>query len=102
MPYEFEVKEDAPIGSTVFAGIHVTDLDTVGQSIEVECASSLDTPFVCDTFVVESLSSSHNSYLGVLVLKQPLDYTVQQYYTLILKASVRIKTFFLQYCHLLL
>lgn len=94
MPYEFEIKEDALVGSTVFSGIHVTDLDTVGQSIEVECAGSLDTPSVCDTFQIKSLTSSHNSYHAVLVLKLALDYTVQQYYSLILKASVSTPLFY--------
>lgn len=38
VPYETDVLEDAAVGTTVFAGILVTDRDTVGETLNVSCS----------------------------------------------------------------
>ena len=41
VPYEFEVPEDTPVGTTVFQGIKVEDPDIIGDTLEVTCVYRL-------------------------------------------------------------
>lgn len=40
VPYETEILENTPPGTTVFSGILVTDKDTVGEILNVTCSSA--------------------------------------------------------------
>lgn len=48
MPYETEVLEDAPLGTTIFANIQVTDKDSVGENLDLVCAPQPQNPEACD------------------------------------------------------
>ncbi|CAH1126852.1 unnamed protein product [Ceutorhynchus assimilis] len=86
-PYEVTVDENASIGTSILTNISVIDHDTVGQNIEVTCLNSLESIDACDVFAVEEISSSVDSYKGALVLIKPLNYSIQNKYSFILKAS---------------
>lgn len=88
-PYEFAVNEDHTPGSQVFSNITVTDKDTTGSNIEVECESLPIYPNACDVFKIEAVISEQNLYQGAIVLQKKLNYTEQQLYEFILKATVR-------------
>lgn len=88
MPYKIEVDEDTPVDKTIFTGIVVTDADSVGDTIEVECVNLVEFQNACDTFVVETIDSAQSIYHGAIVLKQSLDYTKQESYQFQLRATV--------------
>lgn len=83
-----EVAEDAPVDKTIFTGITVTDADSVGDAIEVECVNLQEYQDACDMFQVETIDSTQNSYHGVIVLRESLDYARQQTYQFQLRATV--------------
>ncbi|XP_071455526.1 cadherin-87A [Hetaerina americana] len=101
-PYEFVVSEDTPVGTTVFRGVRVHDMDLLGETISVRCedadgggakGSGGCTKF--EVVAIESLSDEETdsagegqrNYHGAIVLKQPLDYAERQFYQLNLVAS---------------
>lgn len=84
------VNEDTLIGSKIFTNITITDKDTTGSNIEVECQSLPIYPDACDVFNIETVKSEQNLYQGALVLQKKLNYTTQQLYEFILKATVSI------------
>ncbi|GFG39325.1 hypothetical protein Cfor_05830, partial [Coptotermes formosanus] len=87
VPYEFEVPEDTPVGTTVFQGIKAEDPDITGDTLEVTCVDRPQLPDACSKFKVEKLSASESKFLGALILQQPLDYSVRPFYQLQLSAS---------------
>lgn len=90
MPYEITVPEDAAVGATVFSGIKVSDADSVGTNIEVQCENVIDYLEGCDTFSIDTNNSTANHYEGSLVLKHKLNYNQQRQYQFILRAMVRL------------
>lgn len=48
VPYEVDVFEDAPVGTTVFDQILVTDKDSVGDNLDVICVPQPPNPDACD------------------------------------------------------
>lgn len=90
MPYEITVPEDTAIGATIFSGIRVSDADSVGASIEVQCESVLEYPGGCDAFSIDTINSTANHYEGSLILKHKLNYNKQQEYHFILRAMVSV------------
>nr|CAI5818230.1 unnamed protein product [Callosobruchus analis] len=86
-PYDFAVPEDTEPGATVFSGISVTDVDTTGSNIEVECFVYPEDPFACDNFKIEPLLSESNTYNGVIKLKRKLSYAEKQKYRFGLRAT---------------
>lgn len=102
MPYEITVDEDTAVGATVFSGIRVSDGDSVGASIEVQCEVVANHPDGCDTFSLETVNSTANHYEGSLILQRKLNYNQQRLYHFILRAMVgvcRKKIFFLESCN---
>lgn len=88
VPYETTVKEDTPIGSTIFQYIEVEDADSVGQTIEVGCSKQLQYIDACKKFDIKTIDASQSHYKGVLILRDQLDYNTKPFYQLILEASV--------------
>lgn len=87
VPYEISVKEDAELGSTVFAHVELADPDSSGQTIEVECINLPGYEHACDLFQLQQLDASTNSYKGVFTLTGKLNYTVRDEYEMLLKAT---------------
>ncbi|XP_017767839.1 PREDICTED: cadherin-87A isoform X2 [Nicrophorus vespilloides] len=87
VPYEINVKEDEPIGSTVFSEVVLSDPDSLGESIEVECINLPGFERACEIFELQAVESSQNTYKGVFVLKKKLNYTMQDTYEILLKAT---------------
>ncbi|CAH0398993.1 unnamed protein product [Chilo suppressalis] len=85
-PYEVDVPEDEEIGKTILTNIHVEDIDSVGDSLEVGCLNE-QWPEACETFEVVLLNSTANHYTGALVLRKPLNYNEKQFYQFQLYAT---------------
>lgn len=88
MPYVIEVDEDTPVDKTIFTGITVTDADSVGDAIEVECINLPEYQDACNMFNVETIDSTQSNYHGAIVLRQSLDYARQETYQFQLRATV--------------
>lgn len=54
VPYEIEVPEDTPVGTTVFQGIKAEDPDIIGDILEVKC---IDRPQVGIWMLTDSESA---------------------------------------------
>ncbi|CAN7991662.1 unnamed protein product, partial [Ixodes pacificus] len=87
VPYEVKLSEDTPIGNTVFNGIKVTDIDAVGNVLQVQCLHDYDIPETCDTFTVVVAESSPQALSASLVLRKPLDYGIRSVYQVKLSAD---------------
>lgn len=87
IPYEVTVPEDTPVGTTIFPKIQVEDLDLVGDSLEVKCSDLPQLPDACTKFEVVTHNTSERSFLGSIILRHPLDYSVRQFYQMSLVAT---------------
>lgn len=80
VPYETVVLEDAAIGTTVYDKILITDRDTVGENLDVVCASTAaesqsdDDDDACAAFAVQVLESHQDQLRAAIVLQRKLDY----------------------------
>lgn len=88
VPYEVKLSEDTAIGSTVFQGIEVTDIDAVGNVLQVQCIHDREAPETCDTFAVVVTASSPQSLKASLVLRKRLDYGIRPVYEVKLVVDV--------------
>lgn len=88
VPYRLMVLEDAPVGTTVFSGIKLSDPDSSGSPIEVECVRLPGYEDGCDVFKLETVDSTQSSYKGALVLQRRLNYTLRDSYEMLLNATV--------------
>ncbi|KAF7987447.1 hypothetical protein HCN44_003209 [Aphidius gifuensis] len=86
-PYEAVAAEDTSIGTTILPGIRVTDPDLIGDNIVVECVPQAQFPDACSKFGIVNVEQSQNTYVGALVLREPLDYKQRPFYQLLLRAS---------------
>lgn len=75
-------------GSRVFDNITVTDKDTIGANIEVECLNTSQYPNACDIFAIEPITSEQSIYIGGIILSKKLNYTEQSHFGFVLKATV--------------
>ncbi|KAK4881840.1 hypothetical protein RN001_005159 [Aquatica leii] len=87
VPYKVFVNEDTTIGSIIFSEIYVTDADTVGDALEVECVNLFESDNTCTIFSIVTIDSAQNSYNGSIVLQQKLDYSLKTEYNFMLKAT---------------
>ncbi|XP_015514773.1 cadherin-87A isoform X1 [Neodiprion pinetum] len=87
VPYEAVAAEDTPPGSTILPGIRITDPDLLGDNIELSCIPQPQFPDACQKFSIVDVEKSENTYVGALVLQQPLDYRERPFYQLLLMAS---------------
>jgi len=72
VPYETVILENAAIGSTVYDKILITDIDTVGDNLDVVCAATEDD--ACGTFALRVLATHQDQLRAALVLQKQLDY----------------------------
>lgn len=88
VPYKIEVKEDTPVGTTIFSNIELSDADSLGDSLEVECIDIPGSEKTCEKFQIQTIDSDQNKYTGAIILNSPLDYASKESYTFILQATV--------------
>ncbi|XP_043681793.1 cadherin-87A [Vespula pensylvanica] len=87
VPYEAVAAEDMSVGTTVLPGIRVVDPDLLGDNIELTCVPQPQFLDACQKFGIVNVEKSQNTYVGALVLQQPLDYRERPFYQLLLRAS---------------
>ncbi|KAJ8670760.1 hypothetical protein QAD02_002019 [Eretmocerus hayati] len=87
VPYEAVVSEDAAKGTTVLPTIRVSDPDLLGENIQVTCTVQPQFPDACNKFRIVDVERSQDTYIGALILEQPLDYKERPFYQLLLKAT---------------
>jgi len=87
--YSVSVREDLPVGSTVFNGIFVSDQDTGNNgTVTVTCVqNSSDTTQACQTFSVTTQPATAIQSRLVILLTRALVYTVRNEYTLFIQAA---------------
>lgn len=93
VPYDITISEDTEVGTTIFQGIRVKDADLVGDPIEVFCVPPEKPPNNCLKFSIVPTESTEQNFKGVVVLREPLDYSKKQFYQLVFVATVRKKFF---------
>lgn len=87
VPYEVRIAEDTPIGHTVLNEIRVTDLDSSGNVLQVQCFPNANVPEACSTFAVVVTQSSPQELNASLVLRKPLDHAFRPVYEVHLVAD---------------
>lgn len=87
MPYETEVLENAQIGATIYDKILITDKDTVGENLDVECVPQIQSPNACEKFHIKVIESHQDRLRAVVVLNDTLDYNENMIYQILLSAS---------------
>ena len=74
-PYRFSVAETETVGQTVFTEVKVTDADEGRNSeIQLSCLAAQSSPDACETFQISPSRLGPGEYLGLIVLKKPLNY----------------------------
>ncbi|KAK4292814.1 hypothetical protein Pmani_034453 [Petrolisthes manimaculis] len=79
-PYETMVGEDVSVGSTVLPGVRLTDPDTVGQTIKVNCEPIHQGDDACDVFGVSASQATARDFSGSIVVKTTLNYATKNLY----------------------
>lgn len=78
------VREDAPVGTTVYADLSVFDVDYTNSQINVTCDPSITSApqykDSCNKFKLNVIGNSNKDWRGYVTLAQPLDYEVQAVY----------------------
>lgn len=87
VPYEAKLSEDTQVGHTVLSNIKVTDRDSVGNVLQVQCLPNDNVPEACNTFSVMVTRSSTQELDASLVLRKALDYALRQVYEVHLVAD---------------
>lgn len=87
VPYEAKISEDTQVGHTVLSNIKVTDLDSVGNVLQVQCLPNDNVQEACNTFSVMVTRSSTQELDASLVLRKALDYALRQVYEVHLVAD---------------
>ncbi|XP_050735767.1 cadherin-23-like [Eriocheir sinensis] len=86
-PYTFTVSESASPGATLFSQIKVSDADE-GENAKVtlECVRE-KSPEACEQFEVRAAQVLEGEFVGIVSLRQILDYERESRYTLVIRAS---------------
>ncbi|KAL3182237.1 hypothetical protein MRX96_007437 [Rhipicephalus microplus] len=87
IPYDVRIAEDTPVGHTVLNNIKVTDLDTAGNVLQVQCFPNDNVPEACNTFAVVVTRASSQELDASLVLRKPLDHASRPVYEVNLVAD---------------
>ncbi|KAL1434560.1 hypothetical protein MTO96_011649 [Rhipicephalus appendiculatus] len=87
VPYDVRIAEDTPVGHTVLNNIKVTDLDTAGNVLQVQCFPNANVPEACNTFAVVVTKASPQELDASLVLRKPLDHASRPVYEVNLVAD---------------
>ena len=84
-PYKATINEDTPVGTTIFQAIEVTDVDLIGEILDVRCVPREGfAPDACDHFEISARTreTDHDMFRGSVVLKKPLNFQERQIYRL--------------------
>ncbi|KAK4297363.1 hypothetical protein Pmani_030214 [Petrolisthes manimaculis] len=85
-PYTFTVIESASPGATLYSQVKVTDADAGGNAeVKLECIKE-QTPKACEKFEVREARVSEGEYVGIISLRQLLDYETQTHYNIAIRA----------------
>lgn len=87
VPYDIRIAEDTPVGHTVLNNIRVTDLDSAGNVLQVQCFPNANVPEACNTFAVVVTRASPQELDASLVLRKPLDHAFRPVYEVHLVAD---------------
>jgi len=87
--YSTSVKENAPVGSSIFNNIFVTDVDSgLNGTVKVSCIDpNQEATIACQTFSVSLQPVTAQESQVVISLLSPLSYAVKNVYTLVLQAQ---------------
>lgn len=86
-PYSFGVLESASPGATLFSQIRVSDADEAKNAdVKLECVRE-ETPRACAKFEVREARVEEGKYVGIISLKELLDYETERQYTMAVRAS---------------
>ena len=86
-PYRFSVAETETVGQTVYTEVKVTDADEGRNSeIQLSCLPEQSSPEACETFQISPSRLGPGQYLGLIVLKKPLNYEEKSSYNLVVEA----------------
>lgn len=88
LPYTFTVKETESVGQTVYTDIKVTDADTgMNSQVKLRCIEEESSPDACETFDIFESPLNPGEYIGLVVLKKPLNYEERSSYNLVVEAQ---------------
>ena len=88
LPYTFTVKETESVGQTVYTDIKVKDADTGPNSqVKLTCIEEESSPDACETFDIFESPLNPGEYIGLVVLKKPLNYEEKSSYNLVVRAQ---------------
>jgi len=88
LPYTFTVKETESVGQTVYTDIKVKDADTGPNSqVKLTCIEEESSPDACETFDIFESPLNPGEYIGLVVLKKPLNYEEKSSYNLVIQAQ---------------
>ena len=91
LPYQANLYEDLPVGSTIFSALEARDADQEGESLEALCLAPDQGPNLCDYFqIIPSEENNNNIFRGSVRLRQRLPLHHERYH---LKVSVSDGTF---------
>lgn len=86
-PYTFMVLESASPGATLFSSMNVTDADGgTNAEIKLHCVEE-ESPRACVKFEVREARVAEGQYVGIISLKEQLDYEMERQYTMVIRAS---------------
>ncbi|KAK7083295.1 hypothetical protein SK128_010006 [Halocaridina rubra] len=85
-PYRLTVLESASPGATLFSKMRITDADG-GSNAEVtlQCVKT-ETPQACAKFEIREARVEEGEYVGIISLKQLLDFETEREYTMVVQA----------------
>jgi len=88
LPYSFTVKETESVGQTVYTDIKVTDADTgLNAQVKLRCIEEESSPDACETFDIFESPLNPGEFIGLVVLKKPLNYEERSSYNLVVEAQ---------------
>ncbi|XP_037950631.1 cadherin-87A [Teleopsis dalmanni] len=86
-PYEADVNEDAPVGTTIFDKILVKDRDTIGDSLDLKCLPQSQSPEACNKFRLEILTREPTILTASVVVNDTLNYNQRMIYHFLINAT---------------
>jgi len=88
LPYTFTVKETESVGQTIYTDIKVTDADAgPNAQVKLTCIKEESSPDACETFDIFESPLNLGEYIGLVVLKKPLNYEEKSSYNLVIQAQ---------------
>jgi len=88
LPYSFTVKETESVGQTVYTDIKVTDADAgLNAQVKLRCIEEESSPDACETFDIFESPLNPGEFIGLVVLKKPLNYEERSSYNLVVQAQ---------------